>query len=292
MKWQYNLIVTHIHTKTSVRKYLSQRLLIPKHLIFQLRKHYRVTINHKYLPMNFAVHNQDQLQLTFVTNDFKHPFPNIIPDSSVKLSIPFENDDLMVVNKPRGYKTHPNQPHESGTVLNFAAAYLRKKHQLPYIVHRLDMETSGALIIAKTPPVVPILVRLIADKVIQRSYLTWVSGTGLPKSGQINAPIGFDLSDQRKRKVNGVKAKKAITNYKVIRKINGNTLLEVKLETGRTHQIRVHLASIGHSIIGDPLYNPNENKGPMLLHSWKVKLVLPFEMNSKVITVPVPEEFK
>ena len=243
--------------------------------------------------MNYPVHAGDSVQLTFLPGDFREPFPNVTPDSAANVRIAYEDADLLVVNKQRGDKTHPNQPGEIGSTLNHVAAYLRPKNQQPYIVHRLDQQTSGALIIAKNPAVVPILVRLIGEKQIQRIYLAWVTGTWQRPGGIINQPIGFDLVDQRKRKVNGLHAKRAITKYHVVKIRHGNSLVRIQLKTGRTHQIRVHMAALGHPVVGDPLYNPaTQPFDPMLLHSWKVKLIRPFYMTHIEVTAKPPADFR
>lgn len=293
MAWQYHLMVPETYDQHSVRGYLIHYLLIPRYHIFCLRRHRRVLVNGKYLPMNFLVKTNDKITLTFQPQDFREPFPNVTPDSAANVQIAYEDSDLLVVNKQRGDKTHPNQPGEVGSTLNHVAAYLQPKHQQPYIVHRLDQQTSGALIIAKNPAVVPILVRLIGEKKIKRTYLAWLQGTGLPEQGTIDKPIGHDPADQRKRKINGVNARSAITHYQVLKTTAHKTLVQIQLETGRTHQIRVHFAYLGHPIMGDPLYNPQTKPyAPMLLHSWKVKLIRPFYHREVLVTVPLPDDFK
>ncbi|MCL0312580.1 RluA family pseudouridine synthase [Apilactobacillus sp. TMW 2.2459] len=277
--WSYHLTVKS-NKEINIKDYLSKKLLIPKHLIYSLRKDKRILVNQKYLPMNFNVKNSDKLSLKFQDSDFNLPIQNILPDESRTIPIVYENDDLIVVNKPKGIKTHPNYKLEKGTLLNFIEAYLNQKNQHAYMIHRLDRETSGLIIIGKNPAVVPILIRLIKDKAIKRCYLAWVEGVVTKKRGVINQPIGFDSHDPRKRKINGVKAKNALTKYKLITTKNNKSLLALELETGRTHQIRVHLSSIHHPIIGDPLYNSNNYDCRMFLHAWKLKLILPFSMKS------------
>ncbi|WP_220751352.1 RluA family pseudouridine synthase [Apilactobacillus xinyiensis] len=277
--WSYHLTVKS-NKEINIKDYLSKKLLIPKHLIYSLRKDKRILVNQKYLPMNFNVKNSDKLSLKFQDSDFNLPIQNILPDESRTIPIVYENDDLIVVNKPKGIKTHPNYKLEKGTLMNFIEAYLNQKNQHAYMIHRLDKETSGLIIIGKNPAVVPILIRLIKDKAIKRCYLAWVEGVVTKKRGVINQPIGLDSHDPRKRKINGANAKNALTKYKLITTKNNKSLLALELETGRTHQIRVHLSSIHHPIIGDPLYNSNKYDCRMFLHAWKLKLILPFSMKS------------
>lgn len=276
----------------SLRDLLAVHWLLPKYLIRQLRINQRVLVNNQYFPVNTIIHGGDQVDLKFITADFAHLPKPIAADSSGTVEVVYEDHDLLIVNKHRGEKTHPNQPAELGSTLNFAANYLAGKNESPYMVHRLDMETSGALIIAKNPVVVPILNRQISSKTIKRTYLTWVHGMGLPETGTIDLPIGRDLEDKRKRKVNGINSQSALTSYQVINEQAGNSLLRVNLQTGRTHQIRVHLAAIGHPLIGDPLYSEDSNQQPMLLHSWQVTFPLPFSHQWRTVKAPIPDNFR
>ncbi|MBC6388575.1 RluA family pseudouridine synthase [Lactobacillus kunkeei] len=291
-KWEYKLTVSEIDEETSLREYLKKRLLIPKHLIFTLRTNERVLVNNKYLPMNFAIKDGDKIHITFIEDDFSLPVQNLVPDDSVKPDILYEDADLLVVNKPHGFKTHPNQPGETNTLLNFCEAYLNKTNQHAFMIHRLDQFTSGAIIVGKNPAVVPILVRLIKDKIIHRNYLAWVDGIITPPTGTIDKPIGFDPDDKRKRKIDEVKPLQAKTDYMVQSTTADHSLVELSLHTGRTHQLRVHLSSIGHPIVGDPLYNPNSVNVDMLLHSWKLTLIRPYYMDEIEIKSPLPDSFK
>ncbi|CAI2620135.1 hypothetical protein AKUH3B202X_01690 [Apilactobacillus kunkeei] len=291
-KWEYKLNISGINAETSLREYLQKKLLIPKHLIFTLRTNERVLVNKKYLPMNFPIKNGDKLHLSFIESDFSLPVQNLIPDNSIKLEILYEDDDLLVVNKPRGFKTHPNQPGETNTLLNFCESYLNQTNQHAFMIHRLDQFTSGAIIVGKNPAVVPILVRLIKDKVIHRNYLAWTDCIINPASGTIEKAIGFDPEDKRKRKINGSKPLPAKTDYMVQSTTNDHSLVELSLHTGRTHQLRVHLASIRHPIVGDPLYNPNSDNDDMLLHSWKLTLIRPYYMDQIEIKSTPPDSFE
>lgn len=287
--WHYKLHIDQLHNDWQLRDYLAKYLLIPRHLIGDLRHDQRILVNQKYLPVNFSLHTNDLLELNFIASDFKLPYTQIKPVNK-PIEVLFENNDVIVVNKQRGDKTHPNQPDEDQSTFNFTAGYLATKNELPYMIHRLDQETSGAIIFGKNPAVVPILNELIAKKTIKRTYLAWVHGTNLPTSGTIALPIGRDLGDQRKRKVNGDKSVSAITHYQVVKTNGEYTLVKIELETGRTHQIRVHFAEIGHPLVGDPLYADDEFH-QMLLHSYQLALVLPFSMETVMLMAPIPDEF-
>lgn len=289
--WQFNVTLPSDFGEKTLRSLLMTGFYLPKHLVYSLKRSQRVTVNQRYLPVNFNVHSDDTISLTFLPTDFDHPFSNVAPDSAATVAILYEDDNLLVVNKTRGSKTHPNQPGEVGTMLNHVAAYLATKGQQPYVINRLDQETSGALLIAKNPAVVPPLVRLVKEKLIQRTYLAWVHGALQSSQGTIALPIGRDATDQRKRQIDGDGAQMGITHYQVMHRRPNATLVAVKLQTGRTHQIRVHFAGLGHPIIGDPLYANDDRGQRLLLHSWQLQLPLPFSFDTiKVIATP-PVEF-
>lgn len=289
--WPYQVT---IDTKTAGKTLKEQLAVwhIPRRIRGALRMREGVLINGTYHHTGTQLMVGDVVTFNFIATDFVTASSNYALDNRVQLEILYENQDLIVVNKPAGYKTHPNYTGEMGTVMNFAAAYLAAQKAQPYIVHRLDQATSGALIIAKNPIVVPILNQLIANKVIKRTYLAWVSGSLTAASGIINVPIGHDESDPRKRRVNGNNALPAVTHWAKVHTVFQNSLVRLQLETGRTHQLRVHLASIGHPIIGDPLYNPTTRLGDwMLLHSAQVELHIPFSDEIINVSARLPQHF-
>ncbi|AKP64673.1 pseudouridylate synthase [Levilactobacillus koreensis JCM 16448] len=290
MHWTYTRILPQNQPPMPLRQLLTAWLL-PSHLVHDLRLNRRVLVNNQYRSMNQLVRGGETIQLTFIPADFKEPFPDVDPDSAATVSVLYETADLLIINKTRGSKTHPNQPGERGTTLNHVAAYLGANQPGPYILSRLDQETTGALMMTKTPAVVPIMVRNIAEKRVQRTYLAWVTGT-LTGSGIFDAPIGRDPQDKRKRQVNGDHAQPAVTHYTVVRYQPGATLVQLWLETGRTHQLRVHLAAAGHPLIGDPLYGvPSQSR--LRLHCWRLAFPQPFTLDEPetVVTAPVPADF-
>ncbi|KRL20747.1 RluA family pseudouridine synthase [Lentilactobacillus kisonensis] len=291
-KWQFNEIVPSSLDGQPLKSLLGDYWQLPKHLVYSIRHAKRVLVNGSYRPVNFAVNANDHVQLTFIPADFVKPFPQVQPDSAATVSILFEDANLVVVNKRRGDKTHPNQPGEVGATINHLAAYLQSEQTVPYMIHRLDQETSGAIIFAKNPVVVPILVANIREKQIRRTYLAWVQGIGLPTNGTINLRIGRDPEDKRKRKIDGINSAPAVTHYQVIKEVRGYSLAQIQLDTGRTHQIRVHFKAIGHPLVGDPLYNSTDASPVLLLHSWQLQLPLPFTKALKTVTAPIPKHFR
>lgn len=256
---------------------LMRKLLIPRKWRHFLRSEKKILINGKYLPLNFLVKPGDriEIQLDHVESD-----QQAYPASGKLPKIVYEDTDILVINKPAGQKTHPNL-HEVDTVLNDCATYLGYS---PYIVHRLDMLTNGLLLVAKNPAVVPILNQQLTNKTLHREYLAWVSNSKqIEKQGIIDLPIGHDPSDQRKRMVrpDGLNA---VTHYEVIKKEQNKILVKLTLETGRTHQIRVHLAALNAPIIGDPLYNSDYQEGEQLqLTAFQLTFRKPFSFENKTI---------
>lgn len=287
-RWQIQERLSDEQPLVTLRELLQHQWLLPKRFVHYLRSRRQVLINQEYHSVNTVVHPGDQITLLFQGDEFRHPGNNrYLLTTNPHLNILYENRDLLVVNKPRGQKSHPNEEGETGTLMNDVAGYL---HHQAYMVHRIDLQTSGAVIVAKNPIVVPILNRFISQGQIHREYLALVSGH-LTGKGEWNWPIGDDPSDPWRRMVNGKNAQPAQTFFHVLATNEKYSLVHLRLGTGRTHQLRVHLAHSGHPIVGDPIYNPESNGG-MLLHGRKQRLVLPFSNSQLEITSPLPPYFE
>ena len=182
------------------------------------------------------------------------PTPSPVTPQKIPLEIIFEDRDILVVNKPAGLVVHPAAGHADGTLQNALLNYLPSLAQIPRcgIVHRIDKDTSGLLMVAKTLQSHHSLVDQLQSRTIDREYIALVQGT-IVAGGTIDQPIGRHPTDRKKFSVNRG-GKLAITHYRVIEKFTAHTLVRVKLETGRTHQIRVHMAHINHPLVGDPVY--------------------------------------
>lgn len=218
----------------------------------------------------------------------------------MEINIIYEDDDILVINKPRGLVVHPGQSHYDDTLVNGLAFKFDKDEEdfesdfRMGIVHRIDKDTSGLLVIAKNLESKQKLSEMVANHQVDRSYITIANGFFPNKYFKVDAPIGRDTINRQKMAVTD-NGKPSITHFKVIKQFNGFAILDCKLETGRTHQIRVHLAFIKHPIVGDSLYNSKKydfaNQG-QLLHAYKLKFKHPRIGKNMVFYAPLDEYFK
>lgn len=288
-RWVINQTLGADQPPVTIRDLLQRQWLLPKRIIHYLRIRDNVLVNGEYHHFNERVRPFDQVQLCFAGDEFRTPQSNYQPSLHYQLSVLYEDENLLVVNKKGGQKMHPNQAGESGTVMNDVAGYLAGTNAAAYMVHRLDKETSGAVIVAKNPVVVPIIDKRIAAGQIHREYLAIVAGE-LSGEGQFDQPIGDDPTDAWRRKVGGPGAQAALTEYHSLGANSRASLVLLTLKTGRTHQLRVHLSHAGHPIIGDPIYNPCPAQH-MLLHGIRQTVVLPFSNRQLEIKAPTPPYF-
>ena len=217
----------------------------------------------------------------------------------IPLDIIYEDDDMLVINKEKGIVVHPGNGNPDGTLAN--AVMAKCKGSLsgiggrirPGIVHRIDKDTSGLIIVAKNDTAHINLSKQIQDRKVKKTYIALVRGVIKENEATINMPIGRSSKDRKKMAVTK-DGKEAITHFKVLKRYNGFTLLEVKIETGRTHQIRVHLSEIGYPIVGDEVYSNGKNpfgvKGQML-HAEKLELKHPRTGKDLTFEAPVPKYF-
>ncbi len=211
----------------------------------------------------------------------------------IALAVVHEDDDVLVIDKPAGLVVHPGSGNWSGTMLNALLHHAPQLHELARagIVHRLDKDTSGLLAVAKNEPAQASLVRQLQARTMKRTYLALARGV-VKASGTVDAPVGRDPRSRTRMAVVS-SGKPAVTRYKVRKSFPKHTLLECELESGRTHQIRVHLASIGHPVEGDPVY---AGRGPQLLgrqalHAWKLGFEHPRTGKAMRFESPLPEDF-
>ncbi len=269
---EYSITLPASQQPMTIRDLLEKEWLVPRKVRHFLRVRKNVLLNNELAMFHQEVHAGDTLTLRLEETDYS--YQEIHLGNKKNIHPLFEDEHIILVNKPAGVKTHPNQPNETETLLNDLAAYLAEKNQRAYVVHRLDKETSGVILFAKNPLVLPILGRLLEQKAIYRRYQAVVWGK-LNNDTTIHKKMGRDRHDRRKRVIDERKGKTAITHVEVHAVHQKTSELYCVLDTGRTHQIRVHLASVGHPIVGDPLYQTK--KGPrLLLHAYEMFLVHPF----------------
>lgn len=251
-----------------------------------------VTVNEKKVKAKYAVKSGDEILI----NPPKPVELDLIAQD-IPLDILYEDDDLIVVNKEQGMVVHPAAGHSDGTLVN-ALLYHSPLSTIngtfrPGIVHRIDKDTSGLLMVAKNDQAHQSLQTQLKEKKNLREYVALVHGLVKEDKGTINVPLGRSMSDRKKQAV--VKdGRQAITHFEVIKRYDGYTLLKVILETGRTHQIRVHMAYIGHPVAGDPLYGPRKTLAGngQYLHAKTLGLTQPTTKKELVFSTNLPDYFK
>ena len=227
----------------------------------------------------------------------KEESKEIIPQK-MDLDIIYEDDDIMIINKPSGLVVHPGDGNRKNTLVNGLLNYTKNLSDIngperPGIVHRIDKDTSGLIIIAKTNEAHLELAKNFKEhKNIKREYIALLCGNFPHDSATIDAPIGRSSVDRKKMAVTATNSKNAVTHMEVLKRYDGYTLVKLVLETGRTHQIRVHMNYIGYPVYNDPVYNTKKcTEFGQFLHSYKITLTHPITKKELTIKVDPPLEF-
>ncbi|MCT1175717.1 RluA family pseudouridine synthase [Pediococcus pentosaceus] len=260
--------------------------------IQNLIKQEQILVNQAPTTNRYKVSENDVIDVTL-----PDPVEVSVKPEKMNLDIVFEDDDVIVVNKPQGMVVHPAPGHENGTLVNglldHAPLATVNGELRPGIVHRIDKDTSGLLMVAKNDQAMLSLSAQLKAKTNQRKYLAIVHGNFKEEAGTINAPIGRSKKDRKKMAI-VEDGRPAVTHFKVLERFTDYTLIECELETGRTHQIRVHLKYIGHPVAGDPLYGPrNTLKGNgQFLHAKLLGFKHPRTGEELVFEVDPPQIFQ
>lgn len=273
-----------------VDSYLAKELNISRSKVQKLIKQGLVTVNEKVVSSNYIVKCGDFIS---VNDDLDYEIS--VEAEDIDIDVVYEDSDLLVINKASGMVVHPAPGHYSHTLVNALLYRFQisggEKYR-PGIVHRLDKDTSGLMMVAKGEKTHEKLSCMIANKEVERHYLAIVDGVIKHDTGTIDAPIGRDANNRQKMAVTDVHGKEAVTHFRVLETFSNHTLVECILETGRTHQIRVHMAYIGHPVSNDPLYGRGKStEFGQMLHSKSIKFKHPTTGKEMFFEVDPPKEF-
>jgi len=275
-------------------KYLSNNTSYSRNIINKMLSKNLITVNEKQVKSSYKLKENDIISIP----DNYTEIPDIEP-IKMNIDIIYEDNDIIVINKPSGLVVHPGNGNYNNTLVNGLMYYTNNLSNnngetRPGIVHRIDKDTSGLLLIAKNNKTHEILTEYFKnhDKV-KREYIALLCGEFPHESATIDAPIGRDNQDRKKMTVTDKNSKEAITHLKVIKRYKGYTLVSCILETGRTHQIRVHMKYIGYPIYNDPVYNTKKaTEFGQFLHSSKMDLIHPSTKEKLHFECPLPKEFQ
>ena len=282
--------------KMRIDKYLIKITEYSRSKIQRMIESKAILVNQKSVKNSYQLSVGDEIDI-----DEKYTEEINIAEENINLDIYYEDDYLLVVNKPSGMVVHPANGNYQKTLVN-ALMYHCNNHLSsiggsvrPGIVHRIDKDTSGLLLVAKTDEVHNDLAKQISEKTVLRKYIALVHGIITENTATIDAPIGRDPNNRKKMAVTENNSKEAITHIKVLERYKKATLIECVLETGRTHQIRVHLNYIGHPVVNDPVYGfkkLDDIEFGQMLHAQTIGFIHPITKKYLEFTADVPQKFK
>ena len=288
------IIVDEDTTKKRIDTYLSEKEEYSRMAIQRLINDGKIIVNGKKIKASYKVQNGDKIKI-----EEEKPKEIELKAQNIPLEVLYEDNDIIVVNKPKGMVVHPANGNPDGTLVNAIMAICKDSLSgiggeiRPGIVHRLDKNTSGAIIIAKNDKAHIALSNQLKNHEIKKTYIALVRGIVKESNATINMPIARSKNDRKKMAVDK-NGKEAITHFKVLKRFDKCTLLEVNIETGRTHQIRVHLSHIGYPIIGDDVYSNGKNRWNVkgqCLHAKSLDFKHPITGKLIHIEAPLPKYF-
>ena len=277
-----------------IDKYLGETTDYTRSKIQKMIENGNILVNNNKVKSSYTLKENDNVEVTDYVEE-----TDILPEN-IPLDIYYEDNDLIVVNKPSGMVVHPAPGNYSGTLVNALMYHTNNLSTVntsirPGIVHRIDADTSGLLIVAKNDKSHNLLAEAIQKKEVVREYIALVEGVIMEDTATIDAPIGRDKNNRKKMAVTSENSKDAITHIRVLDRYKDSTLIRCKLETGRTHQIRVHLNYIGHPVVNDPVYGYKkliDKDFGQMLHAEKIGFVHPTTKEYMEFTAPLPGRFK
>ena len=286
--------VSDEETGERIDSFLSGKTEFTRTRIQQLIKDKNITVNGKATKSSYKIEENDEIVIEVPEAETTE-----IKPENIKIDIVYEDSDIAVINKQAGLVVHPAHGHYSGTLVNAILYHIKDLSGIngeirPGIVHRLDKDTSGLIVIAKNDKVHTALTEMFQEKKIRKTYLAILKGKLNKSEGKIVTQIGRDKNDRKKMTVidDITKGKNAITNYKVVSQNNLFTLVKVNIETGRTHQIRVHMRHLGYPILGDSVYGRKDNEKRQMLHAYKLEFLHPVTGHQMEFTGEIPEDFQ
>jgi len=251
-----------------------------------------VVVDGERRPKSHRLEGGEEVELT-VPEPATGPAP--VTREDVPLRIAYEDEHVLVIDKPSGVVVHPSPGHATGTLVHglVGLAGGGEDEERPGIVHRLDRDTSGLLVVARTDEAFERLQQLVRERALERRYKAVVRGRPRSWTGRIEAPIGRDRREPTRHSLDTDTPREAVTHFEVDELLGRNALLDVRLETGRTHQIRVHLAAIGLPVVGDPVYGvPDEELKRQFLHAWRLAFPHPVTGEAVEVESPLPPDLQ
>ena len=294
---QINFEVLSEDADSRIDRYLAQQMPDQSRSFLQkLIREEQITVNGRPVKANYRLQPEDQV-LVIVPDP---QLPDILPEN-IPLDILYEDSDVLVINKPKGMVVHPAAGHYTNTVVNAVMYHCQGNLSgingvmRPGIVHRIDRDTTGAIVICKNDQAHQSLAQQLKEHSITRSYRAIVWNNLKEDEGTVDRPIGRHPVDRKKMAVNEKNGKTAVTHYRVLERFGRFTYIECRLETGRTHEIRVHMASIGHPLLGDEVYGPSGKQPFRLqgqcLHAMTLGFLHPSTGEYVEFEAPLPEYF-
>ena len=282
------------HEDQRIDRYLTEMLPEQSRSFFQkLIRDGFVMVNHIIVKVNYRLKTGEVIEI-----DIPDAVPTEIVPENIPLDILYEDDDLLIVNKPKGMVVHPAVGHSTGTLVNAIMYHCQGNLSgingeiRPGIVHRIDKDTTGSLIICKNDEAHRNIAEQIKEHSVTRRYVGVVAGTFSEESGTVEGAIGRHPNDRKRMTINEKNGKPAVTHYRVLQTLKGASFMEFELETGRTHQIRVHMASISHPLLGDTVYGNSKNPYKLqgqALHARTIGFIHPTTGEYIEVSAPIPE---